>query len=86
MLHKTTHFSPFPPTGLCNVNQFDASDNHFCSLSFAGFFFFFFFGLQGLKNTGARSAHQHCFCSSSQVSAAVAMPEVFNSEQALGEC
>lgn len=41
MLHKTTHFSPFPPTGLCNVNQFDASDNHFCSLSFAGFFFFF---------------------------------------------
>lgn len=38
MLHKTTHFSPFPPTGLCNVNQFDASDNHFCSLSFAGFF------------------------------------------------
>ena len=76
MLHKTTHFSPFPPTGLCNVNQF----------SFFVFFFFFFFGLQGLKNTGARSAHQHCFCSSSQVSAAVAMPEVFNSEQALGEC
>lgn len=38
MLHKTTYLLPFPPSGLHNVNRFDASDIHFCPFPFSVFF------------------------------------------------
>lgn len=68
----------FPPTVLSNRNKFNASDIHFCSLSFTVFLV-----LRIKKHRFPECSSASYFCSSPYIPAAIAMHKAFSNEQAL---